>query len=119
MELIQIETKSNDLSKVEHLQIDLNVNDPGIKIWLIDPTYTQQQISSESMPAAIGGIATFTEKNLKLKNPIRLFKYPEKLAMALKTDCMAVAVAGFSTMSRLSGAVPVKVPISWFNRPRP
>jgi len=94
MELIQIETKSNDLSKVEHLQIDLNVNDPGIKIWLIDPTYTQQQISSESMPAAIGGIATFTEKNLKLKNPIRLFKYPEKLAMALKTEIPDVI--GFS-----------------------
>ena len=94
MELIQIETKSNDLSKVEHLQIDLNVIDPGIKIWLVDPTYTQQQISSESMPAAIGGIATFTEKNLKLKNSIKLFKYPEKLAMALKTEIPDVI--GFS-----------------------
>ena len=45
-----------------------------LKFGLIDPTYTQQQISSESMPAAIGGIATFTEKNLKLKNPIKTFQ---------------------------------------------
>ena len=65
-----------------------------IKIWLIDPTYTQQQISHESMPSAIGGIATFTEKHLKLKHSIRLFKYPEKLAKALDNEIPDVI--GFS-----------------------
>jgi radical SAM superfamily enzyme YgiQ (UPF0313 family) len=86
MELIQIGTKDSAAQVSKHSEINLDVDDPGIKIWLVDPTYTQQQISSESMPAAIGGIATFTEKNLKLKNSIRIFKYPEKLAMALKTE---------------------------------
>ena len=94
MDLIQLGTKNNIPSVNDDSKIDLNVIDPGIKIWLVDPTYTQQQISSESMPAAIGGIATFTEKNLKLKNSIRLFKYPEKLAMALKTEIPDVI--GFS-----------------------
>ena len=67
MELIKIETKSNTSSNDIHSKINLGVKNSGIKIWLVDPTYTQQQISSESMPTAIGGIATFTEKYLKLK----------------------------------------------------
>jgi radical SAM superfamily enzyme YgiQ (UPF0313 family) len=59
----------------------------NIRIWLIDPTYTQQQQSSYAMPSAIGGIATFTDKYVKkLKNPVRVFKYPEKLADALKKE---------------------------------
>ena len=66
--------------------INLKVKREDIKIWLVDPTYTQQQISSESMPSAVGGIATFTEHNLKLKHTIRLFKYPEKLAEALENE---------------------------------
>lgn len=94
MSFIQIDSKENgikDTVKPINLQIG---NNSEIKIWLVDPTYTQQQISSESMPAAIGGIATFTEKHLKLKNKIRIFKYPEKLAMALKNDIPDVI--GFS-----------------------
>ena len=64
MKLIKIDSQNNT-SKNTYPEINLDVKDPGIKIWLVDPTYTQQQISSESMPAAIGGIATFTEKHLK------------------------------------------------------
>jgi radical SAM superfamily enzyme YgiQ (UPF0313 family) len=94
MELIKIGTKSNTSSNDIHSKINLGVKNSGIKIWLVDPTYTQQQISSESMPTAIGGIATFTEKHLKLKHPIRIFKYTEKLAMALENEIPDVI--GFS-----------------------
>ena len=52
----------------------IEAKESEIKIWLVDPTYTQQQISSESMPSASGGIATFTEKQLQLKLAIRIFK---------------------------------------------
>ena len=94
MTLIKIGSQINTSSNNTHSEINLNVQDPGIKIWLVDPTYTQQQISSESMPSAVGGIATFTEKHLKLKHAIRIFKYPEKLAMALENEIPNVI--GFS-----------------------
>lgn len=94
MSLIQI--NSNKISpKNSNSLINLTVtNNPDIKIWLVDPTYTQQQISSESIPAAIGGIATFTEHYLKLRNPIRLFKYPEVFAKALNSEIPDIV--GFS-----------------------
>jgi len=57
-----------------------------LKIWLADLTYTQQAVSADLVPAAIGGIATFTERHVPLDQPIRLFKYPEKLAEALAAD---------------------------------
>ena len=94
MTLIKIGSQNNVSSNNTHSKINLDAQDPGIKIWLVDPTYTQQQISSESMPSAVGGIATFTEKHLKLKHPIRIFKYPEKLAMALENEIPDVI--GFS-----------------------
>lgn len=52
-------------------------------IWLADLTYTQQTVAADTIPFAIGGIAAYTEQRLRLKNPIRLFKYPEFLARAL------------------------------------
>ncbi len=110
MTLIQINSQKDKLPHEEKSEINLNVQDPGIKIWLVDPTYTQQQISSESMPAAIGGIATFTEKTLKLKYPIRLFKYPEKLAIALENEIPDVI--GFSNYmwnSELSLAIARRI----------
>jgi radical SAM superfamily enzyme YgiQ (UPF0313 family) len=97
MSLIQIDIKkkTDPTQKISAKTIDLNLEkESEIKIWLIDPTYTQQQISHESMPSAIGGIATFTEKHLKLKHSIRLFKYPEKLAKALDNEIPDVI--GFS-----------------------
>ena len=92
MDLIQISNSSTSNSSTSNsstsnskkqitFKLEKNTN---AEIWLVDPTYTQQQISSESMPAAIGGIATFTEQNLNLEKPIKLFKYPEKLADELK-----------------------------------
>ena len=94
MSLIQIDSEDKKTKDTPN-PINLNIEkESEIKIWLIDPTYTQQQISSESMPSAIGGIATFTEKHLKLKHAIRIFKYPEKLAMALENEIPNVI--GFS-----------------------
>ncbi len=66
-----------------------------LEIWLADLTYTQQQISAELIPQAIGGIATFTESHVSLPRPVRLFKYPEALAKALQ-DGQAPDVIGFS-----------------------
>ena len=50
-----------------------------LKIYLADLTYTQQTIAADVIPQAIGGIASYAEKHLKLKHKIKLFKYPEKL----------------------------------------
>ena len=86
MTLIKIGSGNEKKTTEQKSVINLKTKHNDIKIWLVDPTYTQQQISSESMPSAVGGIATFTEQNLKLKYPIRLFKYPEKLANALENE---------------------------------
>ena len=94
MTLIKIDSKRDGV-KEKLIPVNFEIeNSSDIKIWLVDPTYTQQQISSESMPSAVGGIATFTEKNVKLNNPIRVFKYPEKLSMALEKEIPDVI--GFS-----------------------
>tara|TARA_B100001750_G_scaffold65427_1_gene51963 strand:- start:642 stop:2813 length:2172 start_codon:yes stop_codon:yes gene_type:complete len=84
--LIKIGSLNEEKATKQESVVNLKTKRSDIKIWLVDPTYTQQQISSESMPSAVGGIATFTERNLKLKHPIRLFKYPEKLANALENE---------------------------------
>ena len=86
MTLIKIGSLNEEKATKQESVVNLKTKRSDIKIWLVDPTYTQQQISSESMPSAVGGIATFTERNLKLKHPIRLFKYPEKLADALENE---------------------------------
>ena len=58
-----------------------------MKIWLADLTYTQQSISSDVVPAAIGMIAEYTEKILGNKvKKIEIFKYPEELSKRLKDD---------------------------------
>jgi radical SAM superfamily enzyme YgiQ (UPF0313 family) len=64
------------------------------EIWLADLTYTQQTIAADVIPNAVGGIATYTEDALSLTSPIRIFKYPEKLAAALAES--VPAVIGFS-----------------------
>lgn len=69
--------------------------DSTIKIWLVDPTYTQQQISSEAIPSPIGGIAVNTEALLNLESDIKIFKYPEKLIESLQINGFP-DVIGFS-----------------------
>ena len=51
-----------------------------MKIWLSDLTYTQQTISSDVVPAAIGMLAEYLEKQIETPElDIKLFKYPEDL----------------------------------------
>ena len=57
-----------------------------LSVWLADLTYTQQAVSADLIPQAVGGIATYTEKLVALDEPIRVFKYPEKLARAIKEN---------------------------------
>jgi radical SAM superfamily enzyme YgiQ (UPF0313 family) len=66
-----------------------------INIWLADLTYTQQQVSAELIPYAVGLIASFVESRIDLARPIRLFKYPEKLIQALEEDGVP-DIIGFS-----------------------
>ena len=66
----------------------------SVNVWLCDLTYTQQVVSSEVMPAAIGEIAMYCESQMSLPSAIRLFKYPEKLIDALRTE--QPHVIGFS-----------------------
>lgn len=56
------------------------------KIWLADLTYTQQTISSDVMPAAVGCVATYAATHLRPEPEIRVFKLPERLAEALEHD---------------------------------
>ncbi len=67
----------------------------NLKVWLADLTYTQQAIAADMMPMAIGCIAGYAEEVLDFQSPIRLFKYPEKLAQALAEDGIP-DVIGFS-----------------------
>ena len=112
MSLIQInQSKKGHDVKDKPSRINFKINkEINTTIWLIDPTYTQQQISSESMPSAIGCIATFTEENLNLKEPIRLFKYPENFAEELKNKIPDII--GFSNYmwnSELSLALACRI----------
>ena len=75
-----------------------------MKIWLTDLTYTQQTISSDVVPAAIGMIAEYTESYLKDKiDKIDIFKYPEDLISKLNTEKPDVfAVSNYIWNSNLS-----------------
>ena len=57
-----------------------------LRVWLADLTYTQQGVAAEAMPQAIGGLATYAQARVALAEPIRLFKYPEALARALRAE---------------------------------
>lgn len=73
------------------------VGDPA-RIWLCDLTYTQQTISSDIMPAAVGCIAEFAERFLAERGQrieVEIFKFPERLAEALETKQPPHAI-GFS-----------------------
>jgi radical SAM superfamily enzyme YgiQ (UPF0313 family) len=84
MDFIQIGSKKNINEKEEKVEKKIEIKNKNQDVWLADLTYTQQQISSDVLPAAIGSIASFTMDRLDLKKKIRLFKYPEKLASALE-----------------------------------
>ena len=80
-----------------------------LSVWLCDLTYTQQSIMAETMPMAIGCIATYTESNIQFNSPIRLFKYPEKLGEAFDLGPRwAIHVVGHQQDSNLSSR-PLRV----------
>jgi radical SAM superfamily enzyme YgiQ (UPF0313 family) len=92
-------------------QVGVGLPEVGLNVWLADLTYTQQSISSEIMPQAIGGIATYAATRMKLAHPIRIFKYPEALAEALR-EGPPPDVLGFSNYiwnTRLSLAMAARV----------
>lgn len=70
------------------------------QIFLCDLTYTQQSISSDVMPAAIGCLAAYLKKHGSHNYDIRLFKYPEKLIEAIehaqKDEGRKPKIIGFS-----------------------
>lgn len=69
-----------------------------LRVWLADLTYTgqdTQSLGADTFPLAIGCIATYTETQIQFTHPIRLFRYPEKLAQALLAEG-APDVMGFS-----------------------
>lgn len=57
-----------------------------MKVWLTDLTYTQQTISSDIIPAGIGMIAEYLEKEIKSKITVKLFKYPEDLIKEIEKE---------------------------------
>ncbi|MBL8700144.1 MAG: B12-binding domain-containing radical SAM protein [Alphaproteobacteria bacterium] len=65
------------------------------RVWICDLTYTQQTISSDIMPAAVGCIATYAEKMLGERIDVRIFKFPERLIEALENEEAPHAI-GFS-----------------------
>lgn len=48
-------------------------------VWLCDLTYTQQSISNDTIPYAIGGIASYVKANVNFELSIEVIKYPEQL----------------------------------------
>ena len=66
-----------------------------MKVWLCDLTYTQQSIASDTIPAAIGMIAEYLEKNIPKISKTKLFKFPEDLSKELEKD--QPDVIGFSS----------------------
>lgn len=85
-------TEAVTLSAMHHVDRPRTIL--NAKVWLADLTHTQQVVASDTIPAAIGGIATFAESRIELPSPIRLFKYPERLAEALEHELPDVI--GFS-----------------------
>lgn len=63
-------------------------------VWLVDLTYTQQTVSTESMPYGAACLAAFAQQ-ADSEITVRVFKYPEKLITALET-CRPPDVIGFS-----------------------
>jgi radical SAM superfamily enzyme YgiQ (UPF0313 family) len=64
-------------------------------IYLCDLTYSQQTISSDVIPAAVGCLATYAERELGGRVHFELFKLPEALIQALENDPLPRAI-GFS-----------------------
>lgn len=66
----------------------------GLRVWFADLSYTQQTISSETMPAAVGCVGSFLRRHGPPGVQVKLFKYPGRLVEEL--DRGAPEIAAFS-----------------------
>ena len=55
-----------------------------MEVWLCDLTYTQQSISSDAIPYAVGGIASYINAKTNLDLALKVIKYPEDLAKKIE-----------------------------------
>ena len=97
----------------EEVQKNISINP---KIWISDLTYTQQTVASDTIPMAIGCLASYTEKKLPWINPIKIFKYPEKLCDTIEKEgfpniiCFANYVWNFNLSYEFTKFVKKKSP---------
>ena len=63
-----------------------NLENKKLNVWICDLTYTQQTIASDTIPMAIGCLATYTEKHLPWVKPIKIIKYPQKLCDEINSN---------------------------------
>ena len=56
-----------------------------VEIWLCDLCYTQQIVSAEVIPMAVGSVGSFCEANVD-STQVRAFKYPERLVAATQEE---------------------------------
>jgi radical SAM superfamily enzyme YgiQ (UPF0313 family) len=66
-----------------------------LRVWLADLTHYGSGPAAETMPIGIGFIAGFARDHCNLVEPVRLFKYPHRLASAIEGDDLP-DVIGFS-----------------------
>ncbi len=94
----------------------MNLKKKNINVWICDLTYTQQTIASDTIPMAIGCLATYAEKNLPWLKPIKIFKYPQKLCDEINTNgfpeviCFANYVWNFNLSYEFAKFVHKKSP---------
>ena len=55
-----------------------------MEVWLCDLTYTQQSISSDAIPYAIGGIASYINEKADFKIELKIIKYPDDLTKKIE-----------------------------------
>ena len=71
-----------------------------MEVWFCDLTYTQQSISSDAIPYAVGGIAAYISKKADFNLNLQVIKYPEdltkKIENIIKGECSPPDFIGFS-----------------------
>ena len=93
-----------------------NLENKKLNVWICDLTYTQQTIASDTIPMAIGCLATYTEKHLPWVKPIKIIKYPQKLCDEINSNgfpdviCFANYVWNFNLSYEFTKFVKKKSP---------
>lgn len=83
MSLIQITSKKEIALKTSQPAVNLKINsDADVQIWLVDPTYTQQQISSEAMPEQIVNYDIVKFNSDKIPNRVEYYKLHKQMKLS-------------------------------------